>query len=177
MVVTYGNFEVDVDSPAFLEKVKWVAEKAEALSYRQVPYFNPIFEGEKVVGHKMYVNVVFSSVGMDVGVDAVLLDRNPEVSVNEIRVAFGLPQIDPAPRFEASVVTGSPVGDPWPAKGARVFHVSGSFKESDWPEGSTFQGKLDGREVTWRRERVVISVGSGPFGTGGKTAPSWGLVG
>lgn len=177
MLVTYGTFSVDVDSTAFLDKVRWVAEQTEALTYRQVPYFNPIFEGETVVGHKMYVNVVFSSVGVDIGVDAVLLDRNPEVSVNEVRLAFGLPQLDPAPRFEVPIQGESPVGEPWPEKGSRVFKVSATFKEEDWPEGTLFKGRLLGRDVIWRRERVVIAVGSGPFGTGGKTAPSWGLVG
>lgn len=93
--------------------------------------------------------------------------------------AFGLGKTSLAlrwyPGYEARHPSeGNPIGDPWPEHpyarlGWKMFRSSAADDDAKFPVGSVFQ--LDQRK--WRKHRVQVSPGAGPFGAGGKVAMAW----
>lgn len=182
MIVKYGMWEVDTDSEILLMKTKHVVAHTEAEGYKQQPYtvIDLGVKDENLTGEIKYVtrmNVVFERKGVEVAIDAVLLDRNPVESVSVVRLGFGLPALSHNPQLPQTPDPDSPVGAKWPERSNKMYRVSSSYSDAAYPEGSIYEYKIDGRVEKLMRTRIQLEPGQGPFGIGGKFAPAWIIVG
>lgn len=173
-----GVFNFDPAAPVFVAKVRWVQSAVPGSTYSQTVGLNTNPTG---VGPVRTLTYVFHLGPRAVVVDGPSININPDSCADAVAQELGLPNAHGDEKFEQRVrrdrdAVLSPVGAPWPEKGSNIFRFNPRSNPIEFDEGATYSGDLDGREVTWRRVRVVIRPGEGPMGAGGEYAPAWQLV-